>query len=111
MPVVKGNLDGLQERAPQEFDGRRPASSPLKFLLRTDIAASGTTWLPLILVFGAVGVVAYADHRIVSVSLIYLYILPLGFGVMFLRKELSYSLIPVCILIHYFDSPRRIPFG
>ena len=84
---------------------------PLKSLLRTDIASSGTTSLPLILVLGAIATVAYADHRVVSISLIYLYILPLTVGALFLRKELSYSLIAACILLHYFDSPRRVPLG
>jgi serine phosphatase RsbU (regulator of sigma subunit) len=84
---------------------------PLKSLLRTDIASNGSTRLPLILVLGAIAVVAYADHLVVSISLIYLYILPLSVGAIFLRKELSYSLIAACILLHYFDSPRRIPLG
>jgi serine phosphatase RsbU (regulator of sigma subunit) len=101
----------IEEEQTHGFDGNRATSSPLKLLLRRDIAASGTTSLPLILVLGAIAVVAYADHRVVSTSLIYLYILPIGVGVMFLRKELSYSLIAACILLHYFDSPRRVPFG
>src|SRR5258708_1284211 len=105
------DLDGLEESVPQGFDGDRTTSSPLKLLLRRDIAASGATSLPLILVLGAIAVVAYADHRVVSISLIYLYILPLSVGAMFLRKELSYSLIAACVLLHYFDSPRRIPLG
>jgi serine phosphatase RsbU (regulator of sigma subunit) len=108
---MKMDLGGLQELVPQGFEGGRAASSPLKLLLRTDIALSGTTSLPLILVLGAIATVAYADHRVVSFSLIYLYILPLSVGAMFLRKELSYSLIAACILLHYLDSPRRIPFG
>jgi len=83
----------------------------LKSLLRTDIASSGAISLPLILVLGAIAVVAYADHRVVSISLIYLYILPLSVGAMFLRKELGYSLITACILLHYVDSPRRIPWS
>ena len=105
------DLDGAQELVPRGLDGRQGAPSPLKALLRTDTASSGTTSLPLILVLGAIAVVAYADHRVVSISLIYLYILPLSVGAMFLRKELSYSLIAACILVHYFDSPRRVPLG
>jgi hypothetical protein len=108
---MKMDWGGLQELVPQGFEGGRAASSPLKLLLRTDIALSGTTSLPLILVLGAIATVAYADHRVVSISLIYLYILPLSVGAMFLRKELSYSLIAACILLHYLDSPRRIPLG
>jgi serine phosphatase RsbU (regulator of sigma subunit) len=92
-------------RAARDFRGLA------RLLLRTDIASSGTTSLPLILVLAAIATVAYADHRVASISLIYLYILPLSLGAMFLRAELSYSLIAACILLHYFDSPRRIPLG
>ena len=84
---------------------------PVLPLLRKDVASNGPAWLPLVLVLGAVAAVAYADHRIAPISLLYLYILPLGVGAMFLRREISYSLIAVCILIHYFDSPRNINLG
>jgi phosphoserine phosphatase RsbU/P len=84
---------------------------PLLPLLRKDVASNGTAWLPLALVLGAMAAVAYADHRVVSISLLYLYILPLGVGAMFLRRKISYSLIAVCILFHYFDSPRDINLG
>jgi sigma-B regulation protein RsbU (phosphoserine phosphatase) len=60
------------------------------------------------LVLGAIGAVAYADHRVVAVSLVYLYILPLAVGAIFLRKEVSYSLIVVCVLFHDYWSPRII---
>jgi phosphoserine phosphatase RsbU/P len=76
-------------------------------LLRKDVASNGPAWLPLVLVLGAIGAVAYADHRVVSISLIYLYILPVGVGAIFLRKEVSYSLIVICILLH--DSYSRRP--
>jgi len=45
-------------------------------LLRNDVASNGPAWLPLVLVLGATGAVAYADHLVVSISLVYLYILP-----------------------------------
>src|SRR6266436_3501954 len=80
-------------------------------LLRKDVASNGPAWLPLLLVLGAIGAVAYADHLVVSVSLVYLYILPLGVGAIFLRKEISYSLIVVCILFHDYSSPRPINPG
>ena len=47
-------------------------------LLRQDVASNGVVWLPLVLVLGAFGAVAYADHLVASISLVYLYILPLG---------------------------------
>jgi serine phosphatase RsbU (regulator of sigma subunit) len=106
-PVVRGSrpeeLRALRERV------------PLLSLLRKDVASNGPTWLPLVLVLAAIAAVAYADHLVVSLSLIYLYILPLTVGAIFLRKEISYGLIGACILFHYcfhyFDSPRHIHLG
>jgi serine phosphatase RsbU (regulator of sigma subunit) len=80
-------------------------------LLRKDVAISGPVWLPLVLVLGALAAVAYADHLVVSISLVYLYILPLAVGAIFLRKELSYILVVICILFHDYDSPRTLNPG
>jgi sigma-B regulation protein RsbU (phosphoserine phosphatase) len=77
-------------------------------VLRKNVASSGPTWLPLVLVLGAIAAVAYADHRIVSMSIAYLYILPLGIGAIFLRRKISYSLVVACVLLHDLDSPRKI---
>ena len=84
-------------------------------LLRKDVASHGPTWLPLALVLLAIAAVSYADHRVLTLSLVYLYILPLTVGAIFLRKGISYSLIAACILFHcffhYFDGPRHIHLG
>jgi len=72
------------------------------------VASNGQAWLPLVLVLGAIGAVAYADHRVVAVSLVYLYILPLSGGAIFLRRRISYALIVVSILLH--DSYSHRPF-
>src|SRR6267154_129590 len=61
-----------------------------------------------VLILGAIGAVAYADHRVVAVSLVYLYILPLSGGAIFLRRRISYALIVVSILLH--DSYSHRPF-
>lgn len=84
---------------------------PLRPLLRKDVALNGPAWLPLSLVLGAIAAVAYADHFVTSVSLVYLYILPLSVGAIFLRRALSYSLIVACILLHDYYSPRSINPG
>jgi sigma-B regulation protein RsbU (phosphoserine phosphatase) len=81
---------------------------PSLSLLRQDVALNGATWLPLVLVLGAIAAVAYADHLVTSISLAYLYILPLGVGAIFLRRGISYFLIVVCVLLHDYDSPRTI---
>src|SRR5712664_3266018 len=80
-------------------------------VLRRDVAANGPAWPPLVLVLGSFGAVAYADHLVVSISLVYLYLLPLAVGAIFLRKPISYSLITVCILFHDYYSPRALNPG
>ena len=80
-------------------------------VLRKDVASNGPAWLPLVLVLSSFGAVAYADHLVVSVSLVYLYVLPLAVGAIFLRKEISYSLIAACILFHDYYSPRNLHVG
>src|SRR5271157_2677272 len=88
---------------------------PLLPLLRQDLASSRPAWLPFVLVFAAIAGVAYADHLVVSLSLVFLYTLPLTVGAIFLRKGISYALIVACISFHYFfdyfDSPRPIHLG
>src|ERR1700719_3055399 len=83
----------------------------LRSLLRKEVASNGAAWLPLVLVLGAFGAVAYADHLVVSISLVYLYILPLGVGAIFLRRNINYSLIVVCILFRDYNSPRNLNPG
>src|SRR5713226_3538786 len=97
----------VRESRPAELSGLRERVL-LASLLRKDVALNGPAWLPLALVLGAISAVAYADHLVVSISLIYLYILPLAVGAIFLRKEVSYSLIVICILLHDSYSQRSI---
>src|ERR1017187_122718 len=85
--------------------------APVLPRLLREAASKGPKWLPLVLVLGAFVAVAYADHLVVSTSLLYLYILPLGLGAIFLRREISYSLIAVCVLFHDYDSPWNLPAG
>jgi serine phosphatase RsbU (regulator of sigma subunit) len=89
-------------------------SFPMLSLHQKNVAST-VPWLPLVLVLAAIAAVAYADHLVVSLSLVYLYTLPLTIGAIFLRKEISYGLIVACIVFHYFfhyfDSPRHIHLG
>src|SRR6266852_609462 len=100
----------VRESTPAELRGLRERT-PLLSLLRKDVASNGPAWLPLGLVLGSIGAVAYADHLVVSISLVYLYILPIGVGAIFLRRAISYSLIAVCVLFHDYYSPRNINVG
>src|SRR3984893_19308867 len=77
-------------------------------LRRPDVDSAGPRVLPLLLVFGSIAAVAYADHLAVSISLGYLYILPLGVGAMFLRSEISYVLILVCAFLHDLFAPPYV---
>jgi serine phosphatase RsbU (regulator of sigma subunit) len=99
-----------RESMPAELHSLRERA-PLRSLLRKEVASNGPSWVPLGLVLGAIGAVAYADHHVVSVSLVYLYILPLSVGAIFLRKVVSYSLIALCVLFHDYYSPRNINVG
>jgi serine phosphatase RsbU (regulator of sigma subunit) len=79
-------------------------------LLRRDVAAGGPQWLPATLIFGSIAAVAYADFIVSSVSLGYLYILPLGISAMLLRSQISYALIAVCVFLHdSFGPPYPSP--
>jgi len=79
-------------------------------LLRRDVAAGGPQWLPAMLIFGSIAAVAYADSVVSSVSLGYLYILPLGISAMFLRTRIGYALIAVCVFFHdFFGHPYPSP--
>src|SRR6266852_1026624 len=97
----------VRESKPAELRGLRERA-PLLSLLRKDVASNGPAWLPLVLVLGATAAVAYADHFVSSISLVYLYILPLSVGAIFLRRKVSYSLIVICILLHDSYSQRPI---
>jgi serine phosphatase RsbU (regulator of sigma subunit) len=78
--------------------GTQPPISS-RSLLR-QVAAGGLQWLPAVLVFGSIASVAYADFIVTSISLGYLYILPLGISAMFLRSQISYGLVAVCVFLH-----------
>jgi serine phosphatase RsbU (regulator of sigma subunit) len=74
-------------------------------LLRGDVAVGGPHWPPVVLIFGSIGAVAYADFIVTGISLGYLYILPLGISAMFLRSQISYGLIAVCVFLHDLFGP------
>ncbi len=89
--------------------GTRPSLSS-RSPLRGEVAAGGPQWLPAVLVFGSIAAVAYADFIVTSISLGYLYILPLGITAMFLRSQISYGLIAVCVFLHdLFGDPYPSP--
>jgi len=92
-----GTMAGIQ------FGTPTPPSS--RSLLRREVAAGGPQWLPAALIFGSIAAVAYADFIVSSVSLGYLYILPLGISAMFLRTQISYALIAVCVFLHDLFGP------
>jgi serine phosphatase RsbU (regulator of sigma subunit) len=93
-----------------ESRGLRERVALLSFLQK-DAASNGPAWLPLAFVIGAIAAVAYADNLVDSISLGYLYVLPLAVGAIFLRKEVSYGLIAICILLHDYYYPSHINPG
>jgi serine phosphatase RsbU (regulator of sigma subunit) len=87
------------------LDFKTLSSLSSRSLLRREVAAGGPQWLPAVLIFGSIAAVAYADSVVSSVSLGYLYILPLGISAMFLRSQISYALIAVCVFLHDIFGP------
>ncbi len=69
------------------------------------MGADGLRWLPAALVFGSIGAVAYADSIATSVSLGYLYFLPLGISAIVWRRQISYALAAVCVFLHDLFGP------
>src|SRR6266704_3450536 len=98
----------IRDLIPAESPDLHDKVVPLLAPLRKDVASIGPPWFPLALVLGAIVGIAYVDHLVLSTSLVYLYIFPLGAGAILLRKEISYSLIPLCILFHDYWSPRIV---
>jgi serine phosphatase RsbU (regulator of sigma subunit) len=95
----RSQLHGLRERI------------QLRSFFRSHLAGSGPTWIPLVLVLGAIVAVSYADHLVVPLSLIYLCILPIVVGATFLRRAISYGLTAVCVLLHDYYSPKGVNLG
>lgn len=93
-----------------QLHGRRERI-PSQSLFRSHLAASGPTWIPLVLVLGAIVAVSYSEHLVVPLSLIYLCILPIVVGATFLRRVISYGLTVVCVLLHDFYSPKGVNLG
>ena len=83
----------------------------LRSLFRSDVARSGPTWFPLVLVLGAMVAFGYAEHLVVPISLIYLCILPIVVSATFLRRVISYGLSVGCVLLHDYYSPKSINPG
>src|SRR5712671_6505490 len=77
-------------------------------IFRDYVTPGGRKWLPLAFVVLSIAFVAYADYTARKVSLGYLYILPLGIAAMFLRSEISYALIALCIFLHDFFRPAHL---
>src|SRR3984893_5637966 len=95
--LTTGVMEGIQPGILTSLSSRS--------LLRREVAAGGPQWLPAVLIFGSIAAVAYADFIVSSVSLGYLYILPLGISAMFLRTRISYALIAVCVFFHDLFGP------
>src|SRR3954471_19247679 len=77
-------------------------------IFRDYVTPGGRKWLPLASVLGSIAIVAYADYIATTVSLGYLYILPLGIAALFLRSQISYGLVAVCLFLHDLFRPKHV---
>jgi serine phosphatase RsbU (regulator of sigma subunit) len=77
-------------------------------IFRDYVTPDGRKWLPLASVLGSIAIVAYADYIATTVSLGYLYILPLGIAALFLRSKISYALVAACLFLHDLFRPKHV---
>jgi serine phosphatase RsbU (regulator of sigma subunit) len=67
--------------------------------------ARALSWLPLLLVISATVCVAYADYVVRTISLGYLYVLPLCLAAIVLSRRNAFGLVAVCVLAHDLFGP------
>jgi len=75
---------------------------------QTEDGATGTTHVEVLLFFlvcGGIGAVAYADSHVETISLAYLYILPLALAAMTFRIRVTLPLVFLCVALHDLFSP------
>jgi len=63
-------------------------------------SVDGIQWLSVVLVAGAIACVGYADHLVKSISLSYLYILPLVVAAILLPRRITFTLTLICVFLH-----------
>jgi len=77
-----------------------PSSIPLRHRSFGD-----SSWLPLLIVISATACVAYADYLVRSISLGYLYVLPLCLSAVLLARRTTFVLLGICIFFHDLLGP------
>jgi serine phosphatase RsbU (regulator of sigma subunit) len=89
------------------------AQRPLP-VLAEESSIDGIQCLSFALVAGAIACVAYADYLVKSISLSYLYILPLVVAAILLPRRITFTLTLICVFLHdllgrpYSTLPVRI---
>ncbi len=64
-----------------------------------------TNLLLLIAVLAGIAAVAYADKLVVTISLGYLYVLPLGLAALVLSLPITMTLVTICVVLHDWLGP------
>jgi serine phosphatase RsbU (regulator of sigma subunit) len=80
------------------------ARRPLPVLAKGS-SLDGIQWLSFALVAGAIACVAYADYLVKSISLSYLYILPLVVAAILLPRRITFTLTLICVFLHDLLAP------
>ena len=75
------------------------AQRPLS-VLATKSSIDRIQWLSFALVAGAIACVAYVDYLVKSMSLSYLYILPLVVAAILLPRRITFTLTLICVFLH-----------
>jgi len=89
---------------------RAHAQPPLPVLAKGS-SIDGIQWLSFALVAGAIACVAYADYLVKSISLSYLYILPLVVAGILLPRRVTFTLTLICVFLHDLLAPPYSTLG
>src|SRR5438445_10585200 len=88
---------GTKAAPPEAVSARTHRPLPV---LANKSSIDGIQWLSFALVAGAIACVEYADYLVKSMSLSYLYILPLVVAAILLLRSITFTLPLMCVLLH-----------
>jgi serine phosphatase RsbU (regulator of sigma subunit) len=86
--------------------GARSSTTPTAYAQRpspalaTESSIKEIQWLSFVMVAGTIACVGYADYLVESISLSYLYILPLVVAAILLPRRITFTLTLICVILH-----------
>jgi len=113
LPGSAGEVEYQATRGAAKLVNTAPRSSPAiedggersSVVLAKGSSIDGIRWLSFALVGAGIACVAYADYLVQSISLSYLYILPLVVAALLLPRRITFTLTLICVFLHDLLAP------